>query len=93
MKCLNWKVIAALASVGLGIYLVAPALAAAATPLRVLAICPLSMLLMMRAMGSTGRCTTRSDGGSDQAEADEVARLRAEVAALRAERHDRIGRG
>jgi L-asparagine transporter-like permease len=74
MKCLNWKVIGALAAVGVGIYLVAPGVAAAG-PLLVLAVCPLSMLLMMRAMGSMGRPT--------QAEADEVARLRAEVAALR----------
>ena len=89
MKCLNWKVIGALAAVGLGIYLVAPGVAAAAVPLLVLAVCPLSMLLMMRAMGSMGQCATRADGASDQADADEVARLRAEVAALRAERQGR----
>lgn len=84
MKCWNWKVIGVLAALGVGIYLVAPGVAAAAVPLLVLAVCPLSMLLMMRAMGSMDRCDTR-----DGADADEVARLRAEVAALRAERQGR----
>ncbi len=89
MKCLNWKVIAALGAVGVGIYLVAPGVAAAAVPLLVLAACPLSMLLMMRAMGTTGRCTTSHDAPGPAADADEVARLRAEVEALRAERQGR----
>ena len=83
MKCLSWKVIGALAALGLGIYFVAPGLAAGAVPLLVLAVCPLSMLLMMRAMGSMGRHSTSDEAGA--AHADEVARLRAEVAALRAE--------
>jgi amino acid transporter len=87
MKCLNWKVIGALAAVGVGIYVVAPGVAAAAVPLLVLAVCPLSMLLMMRAMGSMGRCDS-GDAGGAKADPDEVARLRAEVAALRAERQE-----
>ena len=86
MKCLNWKVIGVLAALGVGIYLVAPG-AAAAVPLLVLAVCPLSMLLMMRAMGAMGQCDTRDDAGN--ADADEAARLRAEVAALRDERQGR----
>ena len=85
MGCLNWKVIAALAAAGLGIYVLAPGVAAAALPLLIVAACPLSMLLMMRAMGSMGSSQT-ADGPR---EADEVARLRAEVAALRAERQGR----
>lgn len=48
--CLNWKVLAGLAVVGGGIYAVAPGLAAAALPILLLAICPLSMLFMMKAM-------------------------------------------
>jgi pyruvate/2-oxoacid:ferredoxin oxidoreductase alpha subunit len=84
------KVIAALAALGGGIYLVAPGVADAAVPLLVLAVCPLSMLLMMRAMSSVGRPT--------QAEADEVAQLRAEIAELRqtesgAPSDERAGRG
>ncbi len=88
MRCLNWKVIGALAAAGVGIYVFAPGWAAAALPLLIVAACPLSMLLMMRAMGPMGSCkpTDGTDGADD---ADEVARLRAEVAALRAERQSR----
>ena len=86
MKCFNWKVIAALAAVGVGLYALAPGAAAAAVPLLVLAACPLSMVLMMRAMGSMGSCKTK-DGA--QTNPDEVAQLRAEVATLRAERQSR----
>lgn len=87
MKCLNWKVIAALAAVGLGLYALAPGLAAAAVPVLVLAACPLSMLVMMRLMGPMGSCKTADDArGTDD---DEVAQLRADMAALRAERERR----
>lgn len=81
MKCLNWKVLAALAAVGVGVYALAPNLVAAATPLLVLALCPLSMLLMMRAMGSgSGRSCETPSNSTDTA--GELAQLRAEVAAL-----------
>ncbi len=86
MKCFNWKVIAALAAIGIGLYALAPGAALAAVPLLVLAACPLSMLLMMRAMGSMDSCKTNDDGHTNT---DEVAQLRAEVAALRAERQSR----
>lgn len=52
--CLNWKVLAGLAVVGVGIYAVAPDLAVAALPFLVLAICPLSMLFMMKGMQGDG---------------------------------------
>lgn len=52
--CLNWKVIAALAVVGVGIYAVAPNLMVAALPILLLAICPLSMLFMMWGMQQNG---------------------------------------
>jgi hypothetical protein len=48
--CLNWKSIVALSVTGGVIWLVAPNLVASAIPLLVLAVCPVSMLLMMRAM-------------------------------------------
>lgn len=54
--CFNWKVVAALAAVGLGIWVVAPNLVAA-LPLLLLAACPLSMLLMMRGMQG-GQCAS-----------------------------------
>ena len=88
MKCLNWKVIAALAAAGVGVYVFAPTVAALALPLLIVAACPLSMLLMMRAMGSMGSSKT-PDGPDDADDADEVARLRAELATLRAERQSR----
>ena len=78
--CLNWKVIGGLSVVGLGIWLVAPNLIAAAIPLLLIAVCPVSMLLMMKAMG----------GGSETAEAridDPVAPTReVRIAELRAQR-------
>jgi len=52
--CLNWKVLAGLAVVGVGIWLFAPQFALAALPLLLVAACPLSMLFMMRRMGSGG---------------------------------------
>ena len=44
--CLNWKVIASLGAVAVGILVLEPHLAAQALPLLVVAVCPLSMLLM-----------------------------------------------
>ncbi len=52
--CLNWKVIAGVAAAGVGLLVFAPGLAAAALPFLVLAICPLSMVLMMGAMNGNG---------------------------------------
>ena len=87
MKCLNWKVIAALAAVGLGIWALAPGVAAAALPLLVLVACPLSMVVMMRAMGMGGKASC--DTKASPKESDDLAALRSEVAALRAEREAR----
>jgi hypothetical protein len=85
--CLNWKVLASLAAVGVGIYLFAPGLLAEAVPILLLAACPLSMLLMMWGMQqSQGQQTTQeTDVGLTREE--RVARLRAQQATLA----DRIG--
>jgi UPF0716 family protein affecting phage T7 exclusion len=60
--CLTWRVLGGLAAVGAGVYLFAPGLFAATLPLLVLAICPLSMVLMMAAMrggqDGSGKATT-----------------------------------
>lgn len=85
MKCFNWKVVAALATAGIGIWALAPGAVAAAVPLLVLAACPLSMVVMMRAMGSKGGCKTKD--APDETD-DDVARLRTEASALRAEVDD-----
>ncbi len=52
--CMNWKVLVGLGVVGLGVWAVAPNLIGAALPLLLLAVCPLSMILMMRGMGGMG---------------------------------------
>lgn len=90
--CLNWKVLAGLGAAGVGVYLVAPGLAVAALPLLLLAVCPLSMLLMMKGMQG-GQCETQGRRASSQ-EADagptreeQIARLRGQQADLA----DRIG--
>lgn len=44
--CMNWKVGLGLALVGVGIWVVQPALVGAALPFLVILLCPLSMLLM-----------------------------------------------
>ncbi len=82
--CLNWKVIAGLAALGVGTYVVAPNLAAAALPILLLAICPLSMVLMMWGMqggqGGEGRASQEADAGLTREQ--RLARLRTEQADL-----------
>ncbi len=78
--CLNWKVLAGLAVLGVGIYAVAPNLAAAALPILLLAICPLSMLFMMKGMQG-GQGTSRA-GEADPTREERLARLKAQHASL-----------
>ena len=52
--CLNWRVVAGLAVVGVIILVVAPQFIWAALPLLIVAACPLSMLFMMRGMAGGG---------------------------------------
>lgn len=88
--CLNWKVLAGLVALGLGIWAIAPNLVVAAAPLLLFAACPLSMWLMMRAM-SGGRHETATEPPGDTAtaqEATETARPR-DLAALKAQ-HARL---
>ena len=84
--CLNWKVIAGLAVVGLGIWVVAPTLAWAAVPVLVGLACPLSMIFMMRGMGG-GQCATQPEDEQRQIighrqHAGPLADLRARHAAI-----------
>ena len=89
--CLNPKVIAALAVIAAAIWIVAPGAFAAALPVLVVAICPLSMLAMMLLMRDGGN-DTRSDSRAAEptgqsrrhAEDAQVSALQAQVADLQA---------
>lgn len=76
--CLDWRVITALTAVGVGIYLLAPNLIAAALPLLLVAVCPLSMLLMMKTMRGQ---ETNAGPAIARIPAERAERLRAELAA------------
>lgn len=78
--CINWKVLAGLGTVALGLFAFAPKLAAAASPYLVLAICPLSMLLMMGGM----QVMNRKDDTSPSPEA-RLARLKGQQRELASE--------
>lgn len=88
MCCFNRKVLTGAGVVALGVLLLAPRMFGAVLPLLMVAICPLSMLLMMRAMSRSGnRCQTGGATGQPAArDTDaEIARLQAEIDRLRAE--------
>ena len=84
--CLNWKVVAGLAVVGLGIWALAPQMWAAAAPVLVVLACPLSMLFMMRGMRAGGQhggaaCAMPSQSATAAPRAsDAVSPVRAAVA-------------
>lgn len=62
--CLNPKVLAGLAVAGLVILAIDPGLFVAALPLLILAVCPLSMLLMGKMMMGTGQASTAGAAGA-----------------------------
>lgn len=62
--CLNPKVIAGLAVAAVGVWVFAPGAFAAALPLLVLAICPLSMVGMMYMMRGGQEATSSADACS-----------------------------
>jgi hypothetical protein len=82
--CLNPKVLAGLALVGVVIYFIVPNLIAAALPILLLAACPLSMLLMMWSMQHTQRQEKQTPQEPDVglSREERVARLRTQQAAL-----------
>ncbi len=94
--CFDRRVLIGLGVVAAGVLLLRPSAFATALPVLVLAICPLSMLLMMRGMerGDTAAHTDAAAGRTGKqhkamlgrAYRDaEVARLREEINILRAE--------
>lgn len=94
--CFNWKVVAGLAAVGVGVWAVAPNLAGAVLPLLFVAACPLSMLFMMRGMQGMrgGACETKpaerqATAADGRTRGERVAALKAELAGVQ-ERQDVI---
>lgn len=84
--CINKKVVAVLAIVGVALYLAAPNLIGAALPLLILAACPLSMVFMMRAMSGDKSTPESQEHGTAADAGSELSALRAEVSRLREDR-------
>lgn len=80
--CYDWRVLTALAAVGIGVFLWAPNLIGAALPLLLVAACPLSMMLMMKTMGGPEPSGQPAVAANP---VDRAERLRAELAASRRE--------
>lgn len=64
--CINWRVLVGVGVIAAGLFAFAPNLAAAALPFLILAICPLSMLLMMTLMGNNGSQQSAACATDDQ---------------------------
>ena len=79
--CLNWKVLAGLAVVGVIIWLVAPRLLLAALPVLLVLACPLSMLFMMRGMRGGGSQTPVTE----QTHEEQLTELRSRLSSVQAE--------
>jgi len=91
--CLNWKVIAGLSALGLGIWVVAPSLVGAALPVLLVLACPLSMLFMMRGMGGS-QCASQGSQARRPATTgltreQQLAEMKTQLATIKAE-HDTI---
>lgn len=85
--CFDWRIVAGLAAVGVGIAFLAPKLALGALPLLLLAACPLSMLLMMvtmngmdqRSATSTRRQLKGTTASSVLSRSEQLAQLREQL--------------
>ena len=89
--CLNWKVLAGLAVVGVLVFVLAPQFIWVALPLLLVAACPLSMLFMMRGMSGGGsQCAMpprqRSQSpAAELTEEERLAELKSHLSSLQAE--------
>lgn len=81
--CFNWKVLAGLAMVAVGVVLFAPGAALAVLPLLLLLACPLSMGVMMFAMRGHGGSASESCHHTEDDVSVEAKRAR--LAALKEE--------
>jgi len=83
MRCINWKVVGGLAMVAAVVAIASPHALGAVVPVLLVLACPLSMVLMARGMVGAARSTTPGRR-NDTEDNGELARLRADVADLRA---------
>jgi hypothetical protein len=84
--CLNWKVVAGLVAAGAGVYAFTPDLFAAAVPLLLLAVCPLSMVAMMAAMsGGKGQKEAPADHAAVNAASADTQDLEVQLRSLQAQ--------
>ncbi len=70
--CINKNVVMGLAVVAGGVWWLAPGLFVAALPVLLLAICPLSMLLMMKAMNMGGQQQGEQQPGTAPSQQNET---------------------
>lgn len=81
--CLHPKAIAAVVAVAAGVWFIAPQWFAAALPILFLAICPLSMVVMMKMMiPSDAAQAEAADGSSTESLQERLRQLEAEEAAV-----------
>jgi hypothetical protein len=94
-RCLNRKVLGALAAVGLGLWVVAPGAFGLALPVLIMAACPISMLLMMRGRQggqcATGEAEINQPASTELGRQERLAELRASLGTTEAE-HEAIAR-
>ncbi len=91
--CLNWRVLVGLVGIGVALYLVAPNQVLGALPLLLVAVCPLSMLLMALFMGkgmAGGQCERHAEQmpqttGDAPSREEQLAQLRTQLRAVEAE--------
>lgn len=91
--CFDWRVLLGLGAVGIGVWTFAPQAIGAALPLLLVAVCPVSMLVMAWMMRGSMGMHKPSDPGvrlraleQEQARLDlEIARARADLAVVRPE--------
>ncbi len=85
--CLNWKVLAGLAAVGVAVYVVAPNAMVGILPVLLLLACPLSMVVMMVGMQGMGarqgkQDTTQIQSASPLSREQQLAQLRTQLIGL-----------
>jgi hypothetical protein len=83
--CLNWKVLAGLAVVGVIVWVMAPRLVLAALPLLLVVACPLSMLVMMGGMRGGQSAQANQLPAAGRTRDEQVAELRARLLNVQAE--------